>query len=113
MPRNTWMVPTAVQFDEVDVSELVLAREKEKARAEKRGVKLTYLAFIVKAVAHALKEFPYVNASLDDEKQELVLKKYYNVGIAVDTPDGLIVPVVKDADQKSILQIAQEISEKA
>ncbi len=113
MARSNLLVPTAVQFDEVDVSELVVAREKEKARAERRGIKLTYLAFIVKAVAHALKEFPYVNASLDDEKQELVLKKYYNVGIAVDTPDGLIVPVVKDADKKSILQIAKEISEKA
>ncbi|MBS3063205.1 MAG: 2-oxo acid dehydrogenase subunit E2 [Candidatus Diapherotrites archaeon] len=113
MSRSNWMVPTAVQFDEVDVSELVEAREKEKARAERQGVKLTYLAFIAKAVAHALKEFPYVNASLDEGKQEIVLKKYYNVGIAVDTPDGLMVPVVKDADQKSILEIAKEISEKA
>ena len=113
MARSNLMVPTAVQFDEVDMSELVAVREKEKPRAEKQGIKLTYLAFIVKAVAHALKEFPYVNASLDEEKQEVALKKYYNVGIAVDTPDGLIVPVIKDADKKSILQTAREITEKA
>ncbi len=116
MVRSNLLVPAAVQFDEVDVSELVAVREKEKPRAEKQGVKLTYLAFIVKAVAHALKEFPFVNASLDEDPQrgqEIVLKKYYNVGIAVDTPDGLIVPVVKDADKKSILAIAREISEKA
>ncbi len=116
LARSNLMAPTAVQFDEVDMSELVAVREKEKPRAEKQGIKLTYLAFIVKAVAHALKEFPYVNASLDEDPQrgqEIVLKKYYNVGIAVDTPDGLIVPVIKDADKKSILQTAREITEKA
>lgn len=96
--------------DEVDMTEVVHLRENAKASAEKRGIKLTYLPFIIKALVAALKKYPYLNASLDDEKQEIVLKKYYNIGIATDTEQGLVVPVVKGAEHKSITQLAEEIS---
>jgi pyruvate dehydrogenase E2 component (dihydrolipoamide acetyltransferase) len=96
-------------MDEADVTELVAFREKQKKIAEKRGIHLTYMPFVVKAVVAALKQYPYLNSSVDDEHEEIILKKYYNIGVAVDTPDGLIVPVVKDADQKDIFAIAQEI----
>jgi pyruvate dehydrogenase E2 component (dihydrolipoamide acetyltransferase) len=99
--------------DEADVTQLWHVREREKKIAEMKGIKLTFLPFIAKALIHALKDFPYVNSTFDEENQEIVLKKYYNIGIAVDTEDGLIVPVVKDADQKSILDIAKEIEELA
>jgi 2-oxoisovalerate dehydrogenase E2 component (dihydrolipoyl transacylase) len=99
--------------DETDLSELVKLRERMKPIAEKAGVKLTYLPFIFKAVASALKAFPNVNSSLDDAAGEIVRKKYYNIGCAVDTEAGLIVPVIKDVDRKSILEIAREIVELA
>jgi pyruvate dehydrogenase E2 component (dihydrolipoamide acetyltransferase) len=102
--------------DEVDMTEIVHLRERAKASAEKRGVKLTYLPFVIKALIPALKQYPYLNSSLDDEKEEIVLKKYYNIGIATDTESGLVVPVIKDAERKSITQLATEIatlSEKA
>lgn len=76
-----------------------------------RGIKLTYMPFIIKALIPALKQFPSLNATLDDEKEEIVLKKYYNIGIATDTEQGLVVPVVKNADHKSIKQLAEEISQ--
>jgi pyruvate dehydrogenase E2 component (dihydrolipoamide acetyltransferase) len=95
--------------DEANAGGLVALREKMKAEAEARGVKLTYLPFIVKALIEALKLHPTLNASLDDEEGEIIVKKYYNIGIAVDVPDGLIVPVVKMAEQKSVLDIAEEI----
>jgi len=96
--------------DEVDMTEVVHLREKAKDSAEKRGIRLTYLPFIIKALVLALKKYPYLNSSLDDEKQEIVLKKYYNIGIATDTEQGLLVPVVKAAEHKSITQLAEEIS---
>lgn len=96
--------------DEVDMTEVVHLREKAKVSAEKRGVKLTYLPFIIKALIPALKKYPYLNASLDDEKGEIVLKKYYNIGIATDTEQGLVVPIIKDADHKSITQLAEDIA---
>jgi pyruvate dehydrogenase E2 component (dihydrolipoamide acetyltransferase) len=96
--------------DEVDMTEVAHLREKAKASAEKQGIKLTYLPFIIKALVLALKKYPYLNASLDDEKQEIVLKKYYNIGIATDTEQGLVVPVVRAAEHKSITQLAEEIS---
>jgi 2-oxoisovalerate dehydrogenase E2 component (dihydrolipoyl transacylase) len=99
--------------DEVDMSALVALRERMKPASEKAGVKLTYLPFIFKAAASALKAFPNVNSSLDDAAGEIVRKKYYNIGCAVDTEAGLIVPVVKDIDRKSIFEIAGEIVEKA
>ena len=97
-------------IDEVDMTEVAHLREKAKSSAEKRGVKLTYLPFVIKALIPALKQYPYLNSSLDDEKEEIVLKKYYNLGIATDTESGLVVPVVKDAEHKSITQLATEIS---
>jgi pyruvate dehydrogenase E2 component (dihydrolipoamide acetyltransferase) len=96
--------------DEVDMTEVVQLREKAKQAAEKRGVKLTYLPFIIKALIPALKQYPYLNASLDDEKGEIVLKRYYNIGIATNTEQGLVVPVLKDADHKSITQLAEDIA---
>jgi len=96
-------------FDEADATALVQARETRLPEAEAKGIKLTYLPFIVKALIAALKLHPTLNASLDDEDEEIIVKKYYNIGIAVDVPDGLIVPVVKMADQKSIFDIAAEI----
>ncbi|HJX24370.1 MAG TPA: dihydrolipoamide acetyltransferase family protein, partial [Candidatus Bathyarchaeia archaeon] len=75
----------------------------------KQDVHITYLPFVIKAVVAALKEYPYLNSSLNDETEEIIVKKYYNIGVAVDTEDGLIVPVIKAADQKSIVQLAKEI----
>ena len=95
--------------DEADAGALAALREKMKPEAEAAGIKLSYLPFIVKALIEALKLHPTLNATLDDEEGEIVVKKYYNIGIAVDVPDGLIVPVVKMADQKSVLDIASEI----
>jgi pyruvate dehydrogenase E2 component (dihydrolipoamide acetyltransferase) len=95
--------------DEADATKLAALRDSMKAEAEGKGLKVTYLPFIVKAVVEALKLHPTMNAMLDDEEQEIVVKKYYNIGIAVDIPDGLIVPVVKMADQKSVLELAEEI----
>jgi pyruvate dehydrogenase E2 component (dihydrolipoamide acetyltransferase) len=95
--------------DEVDVTELVILREAFRGSAEKRGVRLTYLPFIIKAVLPAMKEFPYVNSSLDEQSGNIVLKKYYNFGIATDTEQGLVVPVVKDVDTKDVFELAGEI----
>jgi pyruvate dehydrogenase E2 component (dihydrolipoamide acetyltransferase) len=88
-------------------------REKAKPLAEQKGVKITYLPFIVKALLAAAKQFPILNASLDEEKNEVVYKKYYNIGIATDTDNGLMVPVVADADRKNIWSIAAEITDLA
>ncbi|CAJ1002562.1 MULTISPECIES: dihydrolipoamide acetyltransferase family protein [Brevibacillus] len=113
MVKSAYTAPHVTIFDEVDVTELVAMRKEAKPLAEERGVKLTYLPFIVKAVVAGLKKFPELNASIDEEKQEIVYKKYYNIGIATSTDDGLLVPVVKAADRKSIFEIAGEISELA
>src|SRR3989344_643333 len=90
-------------FDEADVSRLWHVREREKKIAEMQGVKLTFLPFIIKAVIAGLKKHPGLNSSMDEESEEIIYKKYYNIGIAVDTEDGLIVPVIKNAQDKSIL----------
>jgi len=95
--------------DEADATRLAALRESMKPAAEAKAVKLTYLPIIIKAVVEALKLHPTLNASLDDEEGEIVVKKYYNIGVAVDVPDGLIVPVVKMADDKSVLDLAEEI----
>ncbi len=99
--------------DEVDMTALVSLRERIKPVAEKAGVKLTYLPFIFKATASALRAFPNLNASLDEATQEIVKKRYYNLGCAVDTEAGLVVPVIRDVDRKSILQIGSEIASMA
>ncbi len=107
-------VHTAAHFtvvDEADVTELVKLRADNKTAAAANGVKLTFVPFMLKAVAIALKEFPMLNASLDEATQELVLKKYYNLGVAVSADAGLIVPVVRDVDKKSLFQVAREVEE--
>ncbi|UED66842.1 MULTISPECIES: dihydrolipoamide acetyltransferase family protein [Brevibacillus] len=113
MVKSAYTAPHVTIFDEVDVTALVAMRKDAKPLAEERGVKLTYLPMIVKAVVAGLKKFPELNASIDEEKQEIIYKKYYNIGIATSTEDGLLVPVVKAADSKSIFHIAGEISELA
>lgn len=109
MMKSKEMTAQVTHVDEVDMTEIVQLREKAKISAEKRGLKLTYLPFIIKALIPALKQYPYLNATLDEEKAEIVLKRYYNIGIATDTEQGLVVPIVKDAEHKSITQLASEI----
>ncbi len=105
---------TAAHFtyvEEADVSELVALRERAKALAEERGVKLTYLPFILKALVASLKEHPRLNATVDWDKGEVLLKRYYNIGIATATEQGLLVPVLKGADQKTVFELAREVEE--
>lgn len=113
MTESLYTAPHVTHMDEIDATSLFHHREREKRIAESKGIKLTYLPFIVKACIAALKKHPSFNSSLDEEHEEIVLKKYYNIGIAVDTENGLMVPVVKGADQKNIFQLAREISEVA
>ncbi len=113
MVKSKYTAPHVTTMDEADVTELWEIREKEKEVAERKGVKLTLLPFIVKAVVTGLIQHPYLNATLDDENEEIILKKYYNIGFATDTPEGLMVPVVKNAKDKSILQIGQELTQLA
>ncbi len=96
-------------MDEIDVTDLWHHREQQKVAAAEQEIKLTFLPFVVKALVAALKLHPYANAAMDEQTQEIILKKYYNIGIAVDVEDGLIVPVVKIADQKDVFAIAREI----
>jgi len=108
--QRSWLnIPHVTQFDEADITELEAFRKSMKAEAEKAGVKLTPLAFMVKASASALRAFPRFNSSLAPAGDELILKKYVNIGVAVDTPNGLVVPVIRDADQKSVYQIAEDL----
>jgi pyruvate dehydrogenase E2 component (dihydrolipoamide acetyltransferase) len=103
------VIPSTTLMDEIDVTKLVEFRKSQKAKLEEKGIKLTFLPFIVKAVTMAIKDYPIFNASFDHETEEVVYKDFINIGIAVDTPDGLIVPNVKQADQKSIVTLAKEI----
>lgn len=103
------IIPHFTLMDEADVTALVGFREAMKEAAEKVGTKVTYLPFVMKALIATIREFPMLNASIDDAAGEIVYKKYFNLGFAADTPNGLLVPVVKNADHKSILQISQEI----
>jgi 2-oxoisovalerate dehydrogenase E2 component (dihydrolipoyl transacylase) len=109
MVHSKHTIPHYTYVDECDATDLVRMRENLRETAERRGVKITYLAFFVKAVVAGLKQVPIVNASLDDEAGEIVLHDRYHVGIAVATPAGLIVPVVHDADRKDLIQIAREV----
>lgn len=105
---------TAAHFtyvEECDMTELVALRKRAKARAEERGIKLSFLPFIVKAVCAGLKKFPIVNSTLDEQRQEIVLRKRYHIGVAAATADGLIVPVLRDADQRSLFDIAKTLDE--
>ncbi|MDP2168250.1 MAG: dihydrolipoamide acetyltransferase family protein [Thermodesulfovibrionales bacterium] len=96
-------------MDEADVTDLWGLREREKKPLLQKGIHLTFLPFFIKAAQHALREHPMLNASMDEEKGAVIVKKYYNIGVAVDTPEGLMVPVIKDADRKTLLEIAAEI----
>ncbi|WP_077617670.1 dihydrolipoamide acetyltransferase family protein [Bacillus sinesaloumensis] len=113
MVNSKHTAPHVTLMDEVDVTELVAHRKKFKAVAADKGIKLTYLPYIVKALTAALRDFPALNTSLDDATNEIVHKHYFNIGIAADTEKGLLVPVVKDADRKSIFSISNEINELA
>lgn len=109
--RNWVTAPHVTQFDEADITDLEDFRKSMLADAEKRGVKLTLLAFLMKAVVNALRTYPNFNASLSPEGDSLILKQYYHVGFACDTPDGLVVPVVKDVNQKDVMDIARDLAE--
>ncbi len=112
--QAAWVnLPHVTQHDEADISELDNVRKALKSDAEKVGAKLTLLAFIVKACVEGLKQFPDFNSSLDPSGQNQVLKKYFNIGFAADTPNGLVVPVIKDADKKNLFQVAKELGELA
>jgi pyruvate dehydrogenase E2 component (dihydrolipoamide acetyltransferase) len=111
MVHSKTTIPHVTHFDEAEVSRLVDHRQKTKAYFSEEDVKLTYLAYIVKALTKVLKKYPMLNASLDDQKDQIILHKQYNMGIAVDTERGLVVPVIKNADQKSLFDIAKEIQE--
>ncbi len=109
--RNWVMIPHITQFDDADITDMEAFRQAHKKSAADQGYKLTPIVFIIKAVVAALKQFPVFNSSLDDSGDNLILKKYYNIGIAVDTPNGLVVPVIKNADIKSLSELARELGE--
>jgi pyruvate dehydrogenase E2 component (dihydrolipoamide acetyltransferase) len=109
--RNWVTAPHVTQFDEADITDLEDFRKSMMADAEKRGVKLTMLAFLIKASVNALKAYPNFNSSLSPDGDSLILKNYYNIGFACDTPDGLVVPVVKDVQSKDVLDIARDLME--
>ena len=109
--HRSWVtVPHVTQFDEADITDLEAFRKSLAKEAEKRGVKLTMLIFLMKAVVKALQEFPEFNASLDASAENLILKKYFHIGVAVDTPNGLMVPVIRNVDQKGLFDLAEEVS---
>ncbi|SNR95903.1 pyruvate dehydrogenase E2 component (dihydrolipoamide acetyltransferase) [Methylobacillus rhizosphaerae] len=109
--RNWVTAPHVTQFDEADITDLEEFRKSMQAEAEKRGVKLTMLAFLIKASVNALRAYPNFNASLSADGENLILKQYYNVGFACDTPDGLVVPVIRDVNRKDVLEIAAELGD--
>jgi pyruvate dehydrogenase E2 component (dihydrolipoamide acetyltransferase) len=109
--RNWVSIPHVTQNDEVDITEMEAFRKQIGDEAQKQGVKITPLAFMIKAAVAALKRFPAFNASLSADGENLILKQYYHIGVAVDTPNGLVVPVIRDADQKGIVTLAKELGE--
>jgi len=109
--RNWVSIPHVTQFDEVDITEMEAFRKQQSAVAEKAGVKLTPLVFLMKVAVAALKQFPRFNASLAPDGATLYVKKYYHIGVAVDTPGGLVVPVIRDVDQKGLFILAKELAE--
>ena len=109
--RNWVGIPHVTQHDEADITELEAYRKENAQTAEKQGFKLTMLAFLVKASADALRQFPDFNSSLDPAGENLIVKKYCHIGVAVDTPDGLVVPVIRDADRKGVFDVARELAD--
>lgn len=109
--HRSWVhIPHVTQFDEADITDLEAFRKAEGAKLKEQGIKLTFLPFLIQAVVKTLKAFPRFNSSLSKDGNELILKKYLNIGIAVDTPEGLVVPVVKNADQKTLVELAEELT---
>ena len=113
MQQSASTIPHATHHDNAAIEELVATRSELKTRAEEQGIKLTYMPFVLKAIVAALKEHPVLNTELDEESEEIHYKEYYNIGIAVATDAGLMVPVVKEVDQKGLLQLASEVNELA
>jgi len=111
MVESKYTAPHVTHHDEVDVTDLVEVRDQLKPRAEEQGIRLTYMPFIMKAVVAALKEYPEMNAVIDDENEEIVYRDYYNIGVATATDVGLMVPVVEDADRKENLQLSSQMNE--
>ncbi len=112
--HRSWVtIPHVTQFDEADITEMEAFRKQMGKEMEKEGIKITPLAFIIWAVVASLKAFPRFNSSLDITGENLIIKKYFNIGVAVDTPNGLVVPVIREADQKSLVEISQEIRDLA
>jgi len=110
--HRAWLhIPHVTQFDEADITELEAFRVAQKDALKDQGISLTVLSFLVKACAYVLKQYPKFNASLSKDGEQLILKKYIHIGVAVDTPNGLVVPVIRNADQKSISAIAKELGE--
>jgi pyruvate dehydrogenase E2 component (dihydrolipoamide acetyltransferase) len=109
--RNWLSIPHITQNDDADITELEAFRKSQADAARAAGVKFTLLGFLIKAVVVALKECPHFNASLSPDGESLVLKQYFHIGVAVDTPDGLVVPVIRDADKKGLREIAKELGE--
>jgi len=109
--RNWISIPHVTQFDEADITDLEAFRKAQTVETEKKGFKLTMLAFMIKACVTALKQFPSFNSSLDKSGENLIVKKYFHIGVAVDTPGGLVVPVVRDADRKGVFDLAHELAE--
>jgi len=111
LARNWVMIPHVTQQDEADITEVEAFRVKTNEENAKSGIKVTMLAFLIKASVAALKKFPEFNASLEPGGENLILKKYFNIGFAADTPNGLVVPVIRNADRKSVLEIGKEMTE--
>lgn len=109
--RNWLTIPHVTQFDEADISELEKFRKQLNQENQKQGIRITILVFLMKALVSALKEFPRFNSSLDHSGENLVLKQYINIGVAMDTADGLVVPVIRDCDRKTLTELALELSE--
>ncbi len=109
--RNWVTIPHVTQFDEADITDLEAFRKSMAAEYKEKGIRITPLVFLMKALVSAMKEYPRFNSSLDATGENLVLKHYYNIGIAVDTPDGLVVPVVQDVDRKSLVELAEDLGE--
>jgi pyruvate dehydrogenase E2 component (dihydrolipoamide acetyltransferase) len=105
-----WRIPHVTSFEEIDATNLVALRRQLQAEVERRGSRLTYLPFIIKATTQLLKEFPYFNAALDMESKKILLRRYYHLGIATAVPEGLLVPVIRHADQLNLLQLAAELN---
>ncbi|HWM43374.1 MAG TPA: dihydrolipoyllysine-residue acetyltransferase, partial [Burkholderiales bacterium] len=109
--RNWISIPHITQFDEADITDLEAFRKAQTVETEKKGFKLTMLAFMIKACVTALKQYPQFNSSLDKSGESIIIKKYFHIGVAVDTPGGLVVPVVRDADRKGVFDVAHELAD--